>query len=66
MKRNQPITITSNEQKVLVDQNEALKKEILEFLKLCKNKNVKVPNFDESVYILDVCKKIEETIEKNL
>ncbi len=66
MKRNQPITITSNEQKVLVDQNEALKKEILEFLKLCKNKNVKVPNFDESVYILNICKKIEEAIEKNL
>jgi predicted dehydrogenase len=66
MKRSQPITITSNEQKVLVDQNEALKKEILEFLKLCKNKNVKVPNFNESVYILNICKKIEDAIEKNL
>ncbi len=66
MKRNQPITITSNEQKVLVDQNEALKKEILEFYKLCKNKRVKVPNLKESVYILDICKKIEKAIEKNL
>lgn len=66
MKKNRPITITSNEQKVLVDQNEALKKEILEFLKLCKNKNVNVPDFKESVYILNICKKIEDAIEKNL
>ena len=66
MKRNQPITITSNEQKVLVDQNEALKKEILEFLKLCVGENVKVPNLKESVYILGICKKIEDAIEKNL
>ena len=66
MKRNQPITITSNEQKVLVDQNEALKKEIFEFYKLCKNNRVKVPNLNESVYILEICKKIEKAIEKNL
>ena len=64
MKRNQPITITSNEQKVLVDQNEALKKEIFEFYKLCKNNRVKVPNLNESVYILEICKKIEKAIEK--
>ena len=66
MKRNQPITITSNEQKVLVDQNEALKKEIFEFYKLCKNNRVKVPNLNESLYILEICKKIEKAIEKNL
>lgn len=66
MKRNQPITITSNEQRVLVDQSEALKKEILEFLKLCKNKNIKVPNFDESVYVLKICERIEKKIEKAL
>ena len=66
MKRNRPVTITSNEQKVLVDQNEALKKELLEFLKLCRNKKVKVPNLIESLYILRICKKIEESIEKNL
>ena len=66
MKRNQPITITSNEQKVLVDQNEALKKELLEFLKLCRNTKVKVPNLKESLYVLNICRKIEEKIEQNL
>lgn len=66
MRRNQPITITSNEQKVLVDQNEALKKELLEFLKLCKNIKVKVPDLRESLYVLNVCRKIEKAIEKNL
>jgi len=66
IKRNQPITITSNEQKVLVGQDEALKKEILEFLKLCNNIKVKVPDLKESLYVLKICKKIEEKIEKNL
>lgn len=65
-KRNQPMTITSNEQKVLVDQNEPLKKELLEFLKLCKNTKLKVPDLNESLYILNICKKIEEKIEQNL
>ena len=58
IKRNQPITITSNEQKVLVGQDEALKKEILEFLKLCNNIKVKVPDLKESLYVLKICKKI--------
>ena len=66
VKRNKPITISSNEQQVLVGQEEALKKEILEFIKLCKNQKVKVPNLDESFYVLNICKKIEEKIEKNL
>ena len=41
MKRNQPITITSNEQKDFVDQNEALKKEIFEFYKYVKTIELK-------------------------
>lgn len=65
-KKNHPVTITSNEQRVLVDQSEALKKEILEFAKLCKNKTIKIPNLKESVYILSICEKIEKIIEKNL
>lgn len=64
--KNKPIVVSSTEEKVLVSQHEALKQEIIEFLKFCKNNSIKVPDFNESLYNLKICKKIEESIEKNL
>lgn len=63
--KNKPIVVNSSEEKVLVIQQEALKKELLQFLNFCKNNKNKVPNFNESLYILKICKKIEASIEKN-
>jgi predicted dehydrogenase len=64
--KNKPIVVSSTEEKVLVSQYEALKQELIEFLKFCKNNKVKVPDFNESLYNLKICKKIEESIEKNI
>jgi predicted dehydrogenase len=64
--KNKPIIVSSSEEKILVKQQESLKKELKQFLKLCKNKNTKVPNIFESLYVLKICKRIEASIEKNL
>lgn len=65
-KKYNPIVISSKEEKILVTPEEPLKNEILQFIRFCKSKKIKIPNFNESHYNLKICKKIRDEIIKNL
>lgn len=65
-KKHNPIFISSKEEKILINQEEPLKNQILQFIYFCKNKQINIPNFSESYYNLKICKKIKDEINKNL
>lgn len=64
LKYQNPLTISAHEEKVLVTPVESLQKELFDFVNLCLNKKISVPNINESIENIKICEKIVNEINK--
>lgn len=63
--KNSNLTINSREEKVFINQKEALKSELEAFIKK-KIKYKLIPNIDQSIYVLKIAEKIQNEVKKNI
>jgi len=60
------LTLNLKQERVIVNQKEALRNELETFINFCKKSNLKIPNIQESLYCLSIAEKIKNEINKKL